>query len=737
MEKKIMVTKKNGIIVPFDGNKIVSAIRLSANRAMAPLTESNEEKVISLVLGMIKGEKTSVQELHIMVELALDQVNPKVAKAYRDYRNYKVDAARMLDEVMEDADNITFGEDRNNANSDSSLVSTKRALILGALEKRRYLKTFLSPEQRKAEEEGYFYIHDKNARLLTMNCCLFDMQKVLEGGFSMGNLSYTEPNSLDTAFDVIGDVILSAAGQQYGGFTIPEIDKTLAYYAEKSYIKYKNEFQLQVNEMYQAFFDDRDNQESLQQDWRKIQKDAWIQTKEHEYAMKKLYHDFCQGWQGLEYKLNSVGSSRGDYPFVTVTFGLGVDRFEKMASITALRVHAEGQGREGHKVPTLFPKYVFLYDKNLHGPGCVNNDVFEEGIKCSSKTMYPDWLSLTGEGYVPDIYKKYGRVISPMGCRAFLSPWYEKGGLYPADEDDKPVFVGRFNLGAISLHLPMIYAKAQAECKDFHDVLDHYLEMIRCIHKNTISYLGKMRASTNPLAYCEGGFLNGHLKPNDQIAPLLKSATVSFGITALNELQELYNGKSIAEDGVFALETLKYINKKVAQFKEEDGILYAIYGTPAETLCSLQVEQFRKKYGIKAGVSDKPYVSNSFHCHVTERLSPIQKQDLERRFWDYCNGGKIQYVRYPLGYNKEAVRTLILRAMDLGFYEGVNLDLCYCMDCGHEQVDMDDTCPVCGSENLIKIDRMNGYLGYTRLGVKANSRYHDGKLAEIRDRVSM
>lgn len=156
-----------------------------------------------------------------------------------------------------------------------------------------------------------------------------------------------------------------------------------------------------------------------------------------------------------------------------------------------------GEGKPGNKKPVLFPKLVFLYDKNLHGEGCINEDVFEAGIDCSCKTMYPDWLSLTGDGYVAEMYKKYGRVVSPMGCRAFLSPWYERGGMHPADEDDKPIFEGRFNIGAVSLHLPMILAKAREEGKDFYEVLDFYLEMIRNIHKRTYEYLGEMKASTN------------------------------------------------------------------------------------------------------------------------------------------------------------------------------------------------------------------------------------------------
>ena len=431
---------------------------------------------------------------------------------------------------------------------------------------------------------------------------------------------------------------------------------------------------------------------------------------------------------------NLMASSRGDYPFITVTAGTGTGQFARMASVAMLEVRRGGQGKTGHKKPVLFPKIVFLYDENLHGPGKPLEDVFEAGVACSAKTMYPDWLSLTGKGYVASMYKKYGKIISPMGCRAFLSPWYEQGGMHPAFDGDEPVFVGRFNIGVVSLHLPMILAKARKESRDFYEVLDYYLELIRRLHIRTYAYLGEMRASTNPLAYCEGGFYGGHLKLTDKIKPVLKTATASFGITALNELQMLYNGKSLVEDGAFALEVMEHINKRVDEFKEEDGNLYAIYGTPAENLCGLQIRQFREQYGIIEGVSDRPYVSNSFHCHVSEDITPIQKQDLENRFWNLSNGGKIQYVKYPIGYNTLAIKSLIRRAMDMGFYEGVNLSLSYCDDCGHEELQM-DVCPKCGSKNLTKIDRMNGYLSYSR--VHGDTRLNAAKMAEIADRKSM
>ena len=190
------------------------------------------------------------------------------------------------------------------------------------------------------------------------------------------------------------------------GFTVPEVDKILVPYAEKSYNKYIKEFRNVENTVLSNVKWSGEIKENIG----------------HEYAMNKVKRDFEQGWQGIEMKLNSVGSSRGDYPFVTMTIGLATDRFGKMAAITLLNVHSEGQGKKGFKRPVLFPKIVFLYDKELHGEGSdkyQNADVFNAGIDCSSKTMYPDWLSLTGDGYVPEMYKKYKRVVSPMGkCKS-------------------------------------------------------------------------------------------------------------------------------------------------------------------------------------------------------------------------------------------------------------------------------------------------------------------------------
>ena len=450
----IYVVKKDNTREAFNVQKVVAAVNKSANRVLYTFTAEETRRICEYVEDYVqKMDVSEVQiwQMHNIVEAALESVRPEVAKSYRDYRNYKQDFVGMLDSVYKKSQSIMYIGDKENSNTDSALVSTKRSLIFNQLNKELYQKFFMNTEELQACRDGYIYVHDMSARRDTMNCCLFDVGNVLRGGFEMGNLWYNEPKTLNVAFDVIGDIVLSAASQQYGGFTVPSVDLLLEPYAQRSYVQFIEKY-------------------------RRLGLSDEVCERE---AMADLLNDFEQGFQGWEYKFNTVASSRGDYPFITMTMGTGTGRFARLASITMLNVRRRGQGKKGQKKPTLFPKLVFLYDEALHGPGGPLEDVFEAGIQCSSKAMYPDWLSLTGEGYVPSIYQKYGQIISPMGCRAFLSPWYERGGMKPADDADRPVFIGRFNIGAVSLHLPMIYARALQESRPFYEVLDYYLELIQ------------------------------------------------------------------------------------------------------------------------------------------------------------------------------------------------------------------------------------------------------------------
>lgn len=385
----IKIIKKNGKIEEFDGSKIIKAIRKSADRVMVKLSKEEENAVVKFVENYLSNyDEITVFNLHLLVENALDTVNKRVATSYREYRNYKSDFIGMVDEVYQKSQTIRYMGDKENSNTDSALIPTKRSLIYNELNKRFYKKFFLTDKEREAIEDGFIYIHDMAARFDTYNCSLFDAGNIMSGGFEMGNLWYTEPNSIDTACDVLGDIIMTGASSQYGGITISEIDKVLAPYAEKTFNTYKEELI------------------SYGLDEKFAEKRAEIKTK----------RDIEQGMQGLEMKLNSVSSSRGDFPFTTFSFGENVkNKFSLWISSAILKVRREGQGAPGKKRCVLFPKLVFLYVEEYHGEGKEYEWLFDESILTSSKTMYPDTLSLSGDSTVAKIYKKYGKIVSPMG----------------------------------------------------------------------------------------------------------------------------------------------------------------------------------------------------------------------------------------------------------------------------------------------------------------------------------
>ncbi|MGL4792433.1 MAG: anaerobic ribonucleoside-triphosphate reductase [Aeromonas jandaei] len=698
------IFKKNGILQPFDGSKIIKAIEKSAKRADVKLSDNDKIRVLNLVINKVKGiDVVHVSDIHNKVELALDDVNMEVAKAYRNFRNWVKEERVCYDEIEESIDTMLFGKDYENSNSDTDLFSTKRTGLAQKFAKKVYIKKYLSNTKAKAIKEGQIYIHDLSDRLVRMfNCCLFDAENVLKGGFRMSNTFYNEPKDVETAINQLGDVIMSASAQQYGGFTVPHIDKTLAKYYKMTYEKTFNHLLEDLSEFGATITDD-------------------VLKKIEQKAKKRSYRKLKQSLQGLEAKLNDVVSARGSFPFTTFTIGYVNNEWEAEVAKAIFEVRVEGHGKPGFKESKIFPKLVFLYHGDLHGEGKEYEWLFLEGaVVCSSKCMYPDNLS----------WKKYfkeGKWVSPMGCRAFLSDW--------RDENGELQFIGRFNIGACSLGMPLIWMDSKVAGVDFFEELDKYLQMIREIHLMTYEQIGSMKASSNPLMFCEGGAYGGNLKPNEKIMPLLESATASFGITALNELSILATGKSIKEDNTFANSVMDHISMRVEQFKKEDNRLYAIYGTPAESLCGTQIQQFRAKYGVIEKVSDKEFFTNSFHLHVSEDITPIEKQDGEYKLFHKHNGGHIQYVRVSNPKNLKGLASVIRRGMELGYYQGVNFNACNCVDCGHEGNDFGETCPKCGSKHINEVNRICGYMGSSRRN--GDTTLNSSKRAEVEVRKSM
>lgn len=384
----ITVVKKTGKKAAFDREKIIYAVQSARHRLGKQFNENELDEIINNVLERVASEgahEIPVVDMHRHVEAALRELDPECADQYKAYRNYKIDMKEIMADAMAESEELSYGADHSNANSDSDLISTKRSLKYKAYNKGIYKRFFLNDEERQAVSEGYIYVHDIGDRLDAANCCLFDMGAVLCGGFDMENMHYNEPGGVSAALNVICDVMQMAGSQQYGGFTVPEIDTILEPYCEKSYEKYCREYAQLMAEAGAA-------------------NDPDLRAK---YALRKVKRDLEQGFQAMEYNLNTVASSRGDFIFTTITFGLDERPMAKLVSETILEVRAAGQGKPGHKIPAVFPKLSFLYDEELHGEGGELEDLFKKAIYCSSRAQYPDYLSLTGDGYKCDVYKKY------------------------------------------------------------------------------------------------------------------------------------------------------------------------------------------------------------------------------------------------------------------------------------------------------------------------------------------
>lgn len=387
------IIKKDGTVEGWNGEKIKEAVYKAAarvNQYVEPdILDKLVEKVHScLIIDRDAPTKDLHKEvIHYLRYFGLDDI----ANSYQEYRDYKNTYAKSFEKVKDEADNVLLLGDRENANFDSSLVSTKGSLIKGYLTKELYRQFYLSKEEKELTKRGDIYIHDMRDMLMgSINCCLFDIGNVLRGGFSMSNVDYTEPTSVLSALQVIGDITLVATAQQFGGFTLAEIDKVLLPYAKKTYDNAFKKYFEQCN---------MDYDESCAM------------------AMGDLRRELEQGFQSLELKLNTVPCSRGDFAFTTLTFGTwdimmdDLDRdIMRMIGETILKTRMRGHG--GKQV--VFPKLVFLYDEDKIEADEDHKELFELAVKCSSKCMYPDYLSLN-HGKAADIYKRTGAITSPMG----------------------------------------------------------------------------------------------------------------------------------------------------------------------------------------------------------------------------------------------------------------------------------------------------------------------------------
>ena len=703
----IKIIKKDGKMEDFNFNKIINAVQKSADRVSIKLNEGfiNQLK-INIHNKIINKENIPVYEMHEIVQESIKPINNQVYKEYMSYRDYKKKFSKVFSHIVDESNRIIYNGDKENANKNSLLISTKKGLLVSELSRQIMSEYELPKELVQPHVNGDLYYHDMGDRLFnSFNCCLFDMASLLKDGFELNGIQYTEPTSAESFMRVFSDIILEASSQQYGGFTTPELDKIGAPYVKKAILKSIKYYTEQIGDL--------------------VSKDR-IQNLAYKYVERAL----DQGFQAVETRLNTISNSNTQTPFETFSFGLDTSDEGRMISKAILNNRIKGLGKQ--KITPVFPKLVFIHLQEINGvKGSKNYDLYKLALKCSTVRMYPDYLSCDA-GYIGYIYKKYGLVISPMGCRAYLSPWYKKGGIHPVDKNDIPVFVGRANCGAITLNTVRYAIEAQGDEIKYFSLLTKFFNIATKMHLWTYNKLKDVKASSNPLFFCEGG-CHIKLKPNDTIEKAIKTFTWSYGYIGLDEASLLMTGKHIHEDNSFAIKVLEKLNELKEQATEKYQLLFAIYGTPAESLCYKFRDMDRKKYGIIPGVTDKEYYMNSFHVDVKAHINAIQKQNIELPMFNLSVGGRIHYSEFPNAKNKTAIKQIVDAGMKKGFYEGINLELDSCDDCYYQGEFKNGVCPNCGSTNITTIERVCGYLSYEK--IKGGTRFNNGKIAEVKDRV--
>lgn len=550
------VMKKDGHIEVFDTKKIQEAILASAKKILSNEEEYDMQQKALIIANEVTRFLNSTEEenavimtskIHNVVLEILSKEWEVVGASYGMYRNYRKQMAKTFLKSYEESETVLHDGDKENANKDSDLNSTKQALIANN-NMRGYMETFeMDKDWIEAHKQGWIHIHDLAERYLRQqNCSLFNMAGLLDGGFQLNGTVYAEPKHFDSAINVVGDVTLFASAQQFGGFTIPEIDTVLAKYAELSY---------------------KTNLRFCEENVQNILPDASELVKDMAYKM--TIREIEQGIQGFETKLNTVSNSLGQVPFVTVTFGLDTSTWGREIAKNLIKVREKGTGQK--KTTAVFPKLVFLHRAEVNGnPGSPNFDIKQEAIQCSRTRLYPDYLSLDS-GHLAEVYNRTGgKAVSPMGCRAFLSPFW--------DEQGNEIYTGRSNIGAVTLNLPKIGLESKGDWNKFFDLIDKYSDIVFSIHEDYYTKISKTKGSSNPLYFCEGGAWT-KVGYDEEVGKIYEASTASLGYIGIYETLKAMN--------VPKEEYLKYGTKIVAYLKkltEKATInynhLYALYSTP-------------------------------------------------------------------------------------------------------------------------------------------------------------
>ena len=652
------IIKRDGRIVDYDRQKIEVAIE-KANRDVTGKEKATQKEIKEIIdyIESLGKRRILVEDVQDIIEEKLMEIGKyKLAKEYIVYR-YNRALVRKSNTTDESILGLIRNENKElaeeNSNKNTLLASTQRDYIAGEVSRDLTNRLLLPEKIVKAHQEGILYFHDADYFVQPIfNCCLINIGDMLDNGTVMNGKLIESPKSFQVACIVMTQIIAAVASNQYGGQSVDI--KHLGKYLRKSYNKYKK----QIEEKYKGKLSGSTIEELV---------DA------------RVRHELESGVQTIQYQINTLMTTNGQTPFVTLFLHLDEkDPYIKenaMIIEEILKQRIQGVKNEaGVYVTPAFPKLVYVLDENNCLKGGKYDYLTRLAVKCSAKRMYPDYIS------AKKMRENYeGNVFSPMGCRSFLSPWKDENGNYK--------FEGRFNQGVVSINLPQIAIIADGDEDKFWKLLDERLELCKealmCRH---YALLGTT-SDISPIHWQYGAI--ARLEKGEKIDKLLYGgySTMSLGYIGIYEMTKLMKGVShtTPEGHDFALKVMKYLRGATDKWKKETNIGFALYGTPAESLCYKFARLDKEKFGTIKDVTDKGYYTNSYHVDVREKIDAFEKLSFESEFQKISSGGAISYVEIPnMQNNILALESAVKFIYDNIQYAEFNTKSDYCQVCGFD-----------------------------------------------------
>ena len=703
------VIKRDGRVVDYNRDKIITAIEKANKEVKTKERVTKEEiKEITKYIEELDKKRILVEDIQdIIEEQLMDLKKFELAKKYMIYR-YTRALVRKANTTDESILGLIKNQNKElleeNSNKNAVLASTQRDYIAGEVSKDLTKRILLPEKITKAHEDGVLHFHDMDYFLQPIfNCCLINIGDMLDNGPVMNGKLIESPKSFQVACTVMTQIIAAVASNQYGGQSV-DISH-LGKYVRKSYEKFRRTFENEFgNELSEDIIE--------------------------RLTQQRLKKEISAGVQTIQYQINTLMTTNGQSPFVTIFLNLKKDdpyiKENAMVIEEIIRQRYEGiKNEKGVYVTPAFPKLIYVLDEHNCLKGGEYDYLKKLAVKCSAKRLYPDYIS------AKKMRENYeGNVFSPMGCRSFLSPWKDENGNYK--------FEGRFNQGVVSINLPQIGIIADGDEEKFWKLLDERLEICKealmCRH---YSLLGTL-SNTSPIHWRYGAI--ARMEPGEKIDELLKGgySTLSLGYIGIYETTKLMKGVShtTPEGHEFAIKVMKRLRDATAEWKKETGLGFALYGTPAESLCYRFARIDKEKFGEIKDVTDKGYYTNSYHVDVREKIDAFSKLKFESEFQELSLGGAISYVEIPnMRHNLKALEDLVKFIYDNIQYAEFNTKSDYCHVCGFDgEIIINDNleweCPNCGNKDKNKMNvtrRTCGYLG--------ENFWNEGKTKEIKARV--